>query len=82
MKLCKDCRWVTWPWRHRRDSGGALCTHPSVVPAPDPDLVIGGTRSQLPGTFCDMERETTGRCGPDGKHWEAKDAAPPTGGLV
>jgi hypothetical protein len=72
-RLCKDCPRITWPWRHIRDSGGALCTHPSV-PAPHakPDLVTGRERTPLPGTFCDMERGKYGRCGPDGKLWEPR----------
>jgi hypothetical protein len=76
-RLCKDCRWVTWPWRHIRDSGGAMCTHPSVPPpSAEPDFVTGRKRSPLPGTFCDQERRGSGRCGPEGKNWEPRDASP------
>jgi hypothetical protein len=74
--LCRDCRWVTWPWRHIRDSGGAMCTHPSVILPAEPDLIIGGKRTQPPGTFCETERRGVARCGPEGKHWEARDARP------
>jgi hypothetical protein len=72
-RLCKRCRWVTWPWRNIRDSGGAICTHPTVtISRVEPDLVNGGTRKLLPGPFCDMERRDLhqGHCGPEGAHWE------------
>ena len=70
-RFCKDCRWVTWPWTTIRDWHGAVCAHPSIShPAAEPDLVAGGMRDVLPGTFCDTERRRSGRCGPDGKNWE------------
>jgi hypothetical protein len=79
MNLCEDCRWITWPWRNIRDSGGAMCTHPSVPkPSAEPDLVTGRESRPLPGTFCGMERRT-GRCGPEGKHWGPKQPPEPVG---
>src|SRR5271169_1335786 len=72
-RLCKDCRWVTWPWPHIRDSGGAMCIHPSVM-RPDPggpDPVTGRPRVVRPGTFCELERRL-GVCGSDGTHWEPR----------
>lgn len=71
-RFCKDCRWVTWPWKNIRDNAGAMCIHPSVIKPGDeePDPVTGAKRVALPGTFCDMERRPSGRCGPDGKNWE------------
>ena len=72
VRLCKDCRWVTWPWHHIRDSSGAICTHPSIIEPPaKPDLVTGHKVTAPSGTFCDMERDY-GQCGPEGKHWERK----------
>jgi hypothetical protein len=81
MKLCRECRWVTWPWRNIRDSWGAVCTHPSVPPRnAEPDFVTGHKHTQLPGTFCEQERRGPRGCGPDGMHWEPKSGS--GGGFV
>ena len=67
MKLCKDCRHFNVRGiRHTRD---AQCGFRVL------------TTSAVDGTnvypFCDYEREATpsypGRCGPEGKNWEAKN---------
>lgn len=73
MKLCKDCRWVTWPWKSiPRDGSAALCIHPSVItPPPKPDLVTGVPRERTPGAFCETQR-SSGACGPEGTRWEPK----------
>jgi hypothetical protein len=77
VRLCKDCRWVTWPWRHMRDSDAAMCIHPSAVSPSDvtPDRVTGRKDKRPPGSFCDTERRFGG-CGPEGKNWEEAGAKP------
>ena len=79
MKLCKDCKWL------RPRGSRPLCDHPTSVLPGERSLVTGEV---TPGARLDCEEARFGwsfgpdYCGQDAKHWEAKDAAPPTGGFV
>jgi hypothetical protein len=79
-RFCRNCRWVTWPWRHLRDSTSAKCIHPSVMrPAIETTDPVTGTRvHKYPGALCILERLDTGRCGGvEGKNWESRGPREP-----
>ena len=65
MKLCKDCRWhdpaELYPW---------TCHAPNAKRRID--FVYGGV---LP-THCANQRADADGCGPEGKLYEAREAAP------
>ena len=60
--LCKDCL----HYHGASNASADVCTCPAVQPAAD--LVRG--EKQI--TYCYNQRSLGFKCGPDGKHWEAK----------
>lgn len=67
MKLCKDCKHCRptvdkFLWLKDIDYRWAKCASEDCI-----DLVSGGG-----GVYCKHQRETEGRCGYEGKNWEAK----------
>ena len=67
IRLCCDCRFYKKNWcAHITGYGDALDTcHNPVVSG---NLVTGKSN----GCFCDTMRMEWGKCGPDGKYWEAR----------
>jgi len=67
LKLCKDCKWYKKDWFEHLTYGGDrfdTCHNPVV----SGNLVTGKVKG---GRFCDMMRLPYGRCGNEGKYWEA-----------
>jgi len=68
LKLCKDCKWYKKDWFEHLTYGGDrfdMCRNPVV----SGNLVTGKVKG---GRFCDMMRLSYGRCGEEGKYWEAR----------
>jgi hypothetical protein len=76
-RFCKDCRW-SYHWHVSGTTVAWLCRHASAA-SRSTDLVTGETRTHA--RPCDLQRRG-GECGLEGKHWEAKDEAPSTGGFI
>jgi hypothetical protein len=75
-RFCRDCRWA-YHWHVSGTTVAWLCRHASVVTS-SINVVTGEPHTSA--RLCDLERRV-GECGPEGKHWEAKDTTP-TGGFV
>ena len=68
LKLCKDCKWYKKNWfEHLTGAGDRFDTcHNPVL---SENLVTGQIQG---GRFCDMMRKEWGKCGEEGKYWEAR----------
>ena len=67
IKLCKDCKWYKKDWvSHILGDGDKLdmCLNPLL----NENLITGKSK----GRFCDMMRLPYGKCGKEGKYWEAR----------
>ena len=68
LRLCKDCKWYKKDWfEHLTGGGDRFDTCHSLVASGN--LVTGKVKG---GLFCDMMRLEWGKCGPDGRFWEAR----------
>ena len=68
IKLCKDCKHYKRDWFEHLTYGGDrfdMCLNPVV----SGNLVTGKVKG---GRFCDMMRSSYGRCGEEGKYFEAQ----------
>ena len=68
IKLCCDCKHYKKNWFEHLTGGGDrfdMCLNPVV----SGNLVTGKVKG---GRFCDMMRLSYGRCGEEGKYWEAR----------
>ena len=62
MKLCKYCKWCSWDGAFM--SAWRVCEHPYNI-----DPVDGKTTIK-----CTINRSLSGKCGPEGRLWEALSA--------
>ena len=68
IKLCKDCKWYKKSWfEHLTGSGDQYDT--CLNPVLSQNLVTGKVKG---GRFCENMRRPYGKCGPEGRYWEAK----------
>lgn len=63
IPLCRNCAYIP---RLFGEPVGARCQHPAALVIPDP--VWGNAKHRT----CSEMRAPDGKCGPEGKLWEAK----------
>lgn len=68
MRTCKGCRFNS----PTRVMDLPQCAHPDNLA---PDYVNGGTRMTHSAEWC-RDTEKSSHCGPEGRHWRAKDDSP------
>lgn len=78
MKLCKDCKharrnigdWIASPfrpWRYAKCMASACIERDALSP------LDGRNHQKVTIWYCFMERDPTGKCGPDGTLWEPRE---------
>ena len=85
QKYCKDCKWCSGPYGPLRrflddiclpgptkdPYRHSMCIHPDLQRrGDDSEILLSGFKEPDSPYFCATNRIS--RCGPEGKHWEAK----------
>lgn len=71
MKLCKDCKFYKRDFLTWYTGRFAKCTRKDAV---KPNLVTGhGVCDDVVNTYCSIERDFCGLCGPSGKFFESRE---------
>jgi hypothetical protein len=72
VKLCKDCKHINRGFLGLNSLEFSKCKKSRMTEEEIDFLETGKVTKKIKYEYCDLYRKY-GKCGPEGKHWEAKE---------